>query len=155
MIVKFNETSSFDGRERKPVSATTVEDVTTALQEQRNCDAKICTAWEIRQMLDMAISTVRKISLNVLCCYLNNVIYMQQFLRVHLEAMNIFHYDILLGWKWTINCHGTFYGLTKPTFVCKILSSINTQNYRTWRLRIRSKYSHHLFNLRRSLCDAE
>ena len=72
MIAKFEETGSFDvkrGRGRKPVSAAAVQDVATALQEQTSNDTGISSARGISRMLDMPISTMRKVLRNMLRCY--------------------------------------------------------------------------------------
>lgn len=133
MIAKFEETGSFHvkrGRGRKPVSAAALEDVATALQEQTISDAGISSARGISRMLDMPISTVRKVLRNILRCYPYKITHVQQLLPADLESRGSFALRFLARmevdnkWPWNI--------LWSDEAHFHLHGSVNTQNCRIW-----------------------
>ncbi|KMQ82897.1 transposable element tc3 transposase [Lasius niger] len=133
MIAKFEETGSFDvkpGRGRRPVSAAAVEDVATALQEQTSSDAGISSARGMSRMLDMPISTVRKVLRNILRCYPYKITHVQQLLPADLKSRESFALQFLARmevdkeWPWNI--------LWSDEAHFHLHGSVNTQNCRIW-----------------------
>lgn len=70
-VSKNDEKGSFKGkfgRGRKSIFSTSVEDVTTALDEEKSI-VKTCSARGIVRSLDMSVSTVHKIIFKMPHCY--------------------------------------------------------------------------------------
>ncbi|GBN58800.1 hypothetical protein AVEN_9515-1 [Araneus ventricosus] len=75
----------------------------------------------------MPVSTVRKILQNILQCYQFKITHAQDLLPVDLPELSPCNF--LLGWKWTMHGHGTFYGQTKPISISKVLSILKIAEY--------------------------
>ena len=133
MITKFEKTGSFDvkrDRGRKSVLAAAVEDVATALKEQTNSDAGINSARGISRMLDMPISTVRKVTWNILRCYPYKITHAQQLLPEDMESRESFalrfpaRMEMDNEWPWNI--------LWPDEVHFYLHGSVNRQNCRIW-----------------------
>ncbi|GBM38231.1 hypothetical protein AVEN_118865-1 [Araneus ventricosus] len=98
MIDKFEESGSSDvkcGRGRKEISSTSVEDVATALQEASSSSLGTCSARGISRTLVMPVSTVRKISRNILQCYPFIITYVQELVPADLPKREAFALQFL------------------------------------------------------------
>ncbi|GBM27867.1 hypothetical protein AVEN_66415-1 [Araneus ventricosus] len=151
MIDKSEESDSFDvkcGGGRKAIAWTSVEDVATALQEASSSAFGTCSAQEISRTLGMLVSTVRKILRNILQRYPFKITMFRSWFLLICQNKKLPTCNFLLEWKLTMHGHGTFCGQTKPISISNFLSILKITEY--GQERIRSKYNHCLFILRRN-----
>ncbi|GBM01143.1 hypothetical protein AVEN_27243-1 [Araneus ventricosus] len=99
IIDKFEESGSFEvkcSRGRKAIASTSVDDVTTAMQEASSSALGTCSAREISRTLDMPANMVRKILRNILQCYPFKITHVQELVAADLPKREAFALQFLV-----------------------------------------------------------
>ncbi|GBL79543.1 hypothetical protein AVEN_18127-1 [Araneus ventricosus] len=124
---------SFDvkcDRGRKAIASTSVEDVATALQEASRSALGTCSARGISRTLDMPLSTVRKILLNILQCYPLKFTHVQELVPADLPKREAFALQFLARMEVDNACPCNILWTDEAHFYRQ--GSVNTQNCRIW-----------------------